>query len=283
MAVRNHGLQGTVRTACVLGFLCLLSACAVVQTPSITRVALFAPFEGRYREIGYNALYAARLALADAQDEYIELLPVDDGGTQAANHARALALDPLVKAVVVLGYDATSPETLAAFADLPLLVVGNWGAEAPAENHFFLSNPTLTQQVSTPPRISVTAAATLPAPLTGGDVFALEGFAELRGELEDVVVLSSGALPNAAFIERYKGSDPFAPDPGLLATLTYDATTIAISAAQAVTRADARHWIDSTQFVGINGTIQFDDGYWLEAPLNRYRYLEGALTDDPIE
>ncbi len=283
MAVPNHCLQGTVRFAFIAVFICLVSACAVVQTPSITRVALFAPFEGRYREIGYNALYAARLALADANDETIELLPVDDGGTQAANHARALALDPLVKAVVVLGYDATSPETLASFGDLPLLVVGDWGAESPADNHFFLSNPALARQVSAPPRIGVTEGATLPAPLTGGDVFALEGFAELRRDLADVVVLSSGSLPSAAFAERYRGSDPFAPDPGLLATLTYDAATVAISAARATTRAEATQWIAAAHVMGINGAIQFEDGYWLEAPLNRYRYLDGALTDDPIE
>ncbi len=40
----------------------LLSACAVKRTPTIYRIALLAPFEGRYREIGYNALYAARMA-----------------------------------------------------------------------------------------------------------------------------------------------------------------------------------------------------------------------------
>ncbi|MCS7070642.1 MAG: hypothetical protein NZM00_03995, partial [Anaerolinea sp.] len=56
----------------------LLTGCTVHQTAP--RIALIAPFEGRYREVGYNALYAARLALADAESG-VQLLPLDDGGS----------------------------------------------------------------------------------------------------------------------------------------------------------------------------------------------------------
>src|SRR4051794_35174325 len=103
---RKTGFVGAWRAMPLLIFALFLSACGVMHTP-ITRIALLAPFEGRYREIGYNALYAARLALADAADPQIELLPIDAGGDQAAERARALSLDPQVKTVILLGYEAT--------------------------------------------------------------------------------------------------------------------------------------------------------------------------------
>ncbi len=263
--------------------LLLSSACAVVQTPPSLKIALFAPFEGRYREVGYSALYAARLALADTGLAQVDLLPVDDGGTQAASHAAALAADPQVLAAVVLGYDATAPETLAAFGDIPVLVVGDWGAQPSSDSIFVLSNPEIEAQSSIPPRTSVTDAAALPVTVVGGDVLALEGFAELRDELDGVTVLSSGALPDGDFSERYRDSDPFAPEPGLLATLSYDTTGIAALAAQYGQRDTALDAISALEYGGLNGAIHFENGYWAEAPIHRYHYVDGLLTEDTVE
>lgn len=270
----------------LLILLILLSACAFTHAPT-PRVALFAPFEGRYREVGYDALYAARLALADTNGgsdaPAVDLLAVDDGGTQAASHAAALAADPLVQAVVVLGYDGTAPETLAAFGDLPVLVVGSWGAASTSDSVFILANSGLDAELTAAPRISVTDAAALPAPVVGGEVFALTGFAQLRAALDSVTVISSGALPDAAFAERYTGSDPFAPQPGLLATLSYDATRMATLAAQTGSRASARVWLGAAAYAGLNGTIRFADGYWADAPIHRYHYVGGSLTEDVVK
>ena len=46
----------------VLAALLLVALTACGGTPPVMRLALLAPFEGRYREVGYQALYAARLA-----------------------------------------------------------------------------------------------------------------------------------------------------------------------------------------------------------------------------
>jgi len=262
------------------------SACAVSHTASLTRIALLAPFEGRYREVGYDALYAARLALADDGRGNIDLLAVDDGGTpqNAADHAAALAHDPLVKVVIVLGYDATEADTLRALNDLPVLIVSGWGVEAPAisESVFVLSNPHVNEELTVLPRISVTEAARLPHPLTGGEVFALQGFILLSNNLEDVEVISSAVLPDAAFRERYLASDQFAPDPRLLATLTYDAMSMALDAVgENISRADVRNRIADMHYEGLNGTIAFESGFWADAPINRYEYIEEALL--PIE
>jgi hypothetical protein len=263
--------------------LLFLSACAIVRTPQSNRIALLASFEGRYREVGYNALYAGRLALADAGTEQVELLPIDDGGTQAASHAAGLAQDPLIVAVIVLSYDATAPETLEALDDIPVLVVGDWGAASSSDSVFILSSPEIANLITAPPRVSVTDGAELPAPVTGGDVFALEGFAKLRESLDGVMVVSSGSLPDADFAARYQGSDPFAPEPGLLATLTYDATMISLQAAQTGSRQAARDFISRVEYEGINGTIRFQDGYWLDAPIHRYHYENSVLVEDTVE
>lgn len=246
--------------------LILLSACAVVRAEQRVKIALFAPFEGRYREIGYNALYAARLALRDI--ESVDLLAVDDGGTEAINHARALALDPLVMGVIALGYDATAPDVLAAFGDLPVMIVGEWGAQPISENIFIFSNAEIREQINTPARVSVTDAAALPAPLIGGDVLALEGFAELRESLDGVTVLSSGEMPDAEYAAQYKGDDPFAPEPGLLATLTTRATVITILGWGAGSRTAMRNRLAG----------DFTDGYYRNATVHRYVYMDGVLV-----
>lgn len=265
MAVRSLAIR--IAWIIVLGLAC--SACAVVRAPEIRRIALFAPFEGRYREIGYNALYAARLAVADFPNAQIELLAVDAGGTEAENRASALAQDPLVMAVIALGYDATAPAVLRAFEDIPVLIVGEWGAEPIGDNIFIFSNPEIAEQISTPLRISVTDAAELPEPVVGSDVFALEGFARLRDELDGVTVLSSGRLPDAEFTARYKGNDSFAPEPGLLATLTQQAVSYGV-----MTALEGR---------SILTPAAFPSGHWQEAEIHRYVYVDGVLTEDAVE
>ena len=272
---------GVWRAIPLLVFAIFLGACAVMRTPEHTRIALFAPFEGRYREIGYNALYAARLALADTDNETVDLLAVDSGGTEVVNHAKALAQDPLVMAAIVLGYDGTAPDALEAFGDIPVLIVGDWGATPIGNNVFIFSNPQIDQQLTVSPRISVTDAAQITTPLVGGDVFALEGFAKLRNSLDGVTVLSSGDLldnsdpVDADFIRRYKANDPFAPQPGLLAILTHTATAMAAFWSSSGSRATTRYFLATN--------YNFHNGYWADAPIHSYHYINGSLTEGIVK
>ena len=254
--------------------LLLLAACA--RAPQTVRLALLASFEGRYREIGYNALYAARLALADSGMMNIELLPIDDGGTAATavERARALAGDPQVIGAVVLGFTSANVDTLTAFGDVPVIVVGNWGAEPISDNIFILSSSQIPAQLTADIPLSITGAARLDAPLAGGDIFALEQFPELRPDLSGITVISSGLLPDADFATRYKGSDPFAPEPGLLATLIYDA--FRLLAADTLTRPALRDRLAAGEYTGFNGLIRFEDGWWANAPIHRYFYNTDA-------
>lgn len=262
------------RTGLCLLLLCLsASACAVIQTPPVYRIALLAPFEGRYREVGYDLLYAARLALNEGGYANIELLPMDNGGSIkiARERAAALAANPAVKVAMIAGYAAVETSTQAAFGDMPIIVIGHWGAQPTTERVFILANHELDTQFDAPPQIGVTEAAEYPAPVTGSEVFALKQFPLLRDNLSAITILSSATLPAAAFTERYLASDLFVPPPGLLVTLAYDATHIAAQSINA-SRAQVHEGLQQIEYSGINGTIRFQDGYWANAPINAYRY-----------
>ena len=88
--------------------LLLLFLTACVSTQPVVKIGLVAPFEGRYRPIGYEAIYAARLAIREInarggiEGRRIELVALDDRGDPAKSieAARQLALDPQVVAVI---------------------------------------------------------------------------------------------------------------------------------------------------------------------------------------
>ncbi len=91
----------------------LLAGCVGANTLPVYRIGLIAPFEGRYRELGYDMIYAARLALresltAGTMDDYrVELVAYDDSGDpqQATRQVRALVADPAV--LIAIGHART--------------------------------------------------------------------------------------------------------------------------------------------------------------------------------
>lgn len=116
------------KTLSIIMLLCVvfISGCTTQAEPP--RIALVAPFEGRNRDLGYNALYAARLALTESGAN-VELFPIDDGGlpATAVDRIRALASDPLTQVVILLGENATSTDAQLALADLPAIIIGTTG------------------------------------------------------------------------------------------------------------------------------------------------------------
>jgi len=116
-------------------YVSLLSACTAVHlTRPVVKIGLVGPFEGRYRYVGYDAMYAARLALREANAAggvggySVELVAFDDQGavSGARAAARSLAQDPDVVAVIGHFRDETTEATRALYdqAGLPLIVAG---------------------------------------------------------------------------------------------------------------------------------------------------------------
>lgn len=85
------------------------------RTPQVVKVGLVAPFEGEQRELGYDGIYAARLAVREFnanQDDNgvkLSLVALDDSSEAklAAGNAQALAIDPAIVAIVGMGGNET--------------------------------------------------------------------------------------------------------------------------------------------------------------------------------
>lgn len=248
-----------------------LSACTVFRTEQVTKIALLAPFEGQYREVGYNALYAARLAIADSDTSNIDLLAVDDGGSIETARLRIEAInnDPAIALVIVSGQYAASEQAQSALENVPMLIVGHWNSSPVSDSVYMLSNPEIDNQVDFSGE--VTALIDIAEPIQGSEILALEQVSLLT-DVSLLQIYSSASLPDANFQELYLDSAEFAPEPNLLATLTYDATQIALQSIQTNTP------IADIRYEGINDLIQFEDGYWHDAPLNQYQYSGTNLT-----
>jgi branched-chain amino acid transport system substrate-binding protein len=96
------------------------------------RIGLVAPFEGRYRYVGYDVIYAVRLALREANSAggvggyNVELVAYDDGAdpSMAVQQARKLAIDSEVVAAIGHFQEATTEAAAGVYADegMPLVV-----------------------------------------------------------------------------------------------------------------------------------------------------------------
>lgn len=111
-----------------------LLSTSCLSTPPVLKIALVAPFEGEHRAIGYDAIYSARLAVREINEQggingrKIALVALDDAGDVqlAQETAASLTLDPDVIAVV--GHWRPDTSTAAApiynAASLTLITLG---------------------------------------------------------------------------------------------------------------------------------------------------------------
>jgi ABC-type branched-subunit amino acid transport system substrate-binding protein len=146
----------------------LLSACLPPPLPSVIKLGLVAPFEGRYRSIGYDAIYAARLAVreinaAGGVDGWqIELVAYDDRGNPdlARTAARNLTVDPDVVAVIGHYRQESTAAAQAAYADagLPLIALNAWMVDSPLTWSLTASPARVAQEMlaAVPPASDVT-------------------------------------------------------------------------------------------------------------------------------
>ncbi|MDE2951226.1 MAG: hypothetical protein OXT68_10705 [Chloroflexota bacterium] len=231
-----------------------MTACGALQPLEIRKIALLAPFEGQYRALGYNALYAMGLALSEADLDNVQLLPVDDGGdvSSASSRIRALNLDSAVVAIIALGEAATHPATQQA-NDKALILIGNWGHERADEDSLYATDRGRAESSA---RDDLLIARQM---IRGG------------GSPQDIF-RSNGALADARFSARYADGGQEIPRPNWLATLTYDLARLALASI-----ADGSELSDIA-LDGLNGKISFADGYWQEAPIHRYQFLGGELA-----
>lgn len=109
-----------------------LTACNSVDP--VVKIGLVAPFEGENRAIGYDAIYAARLAVREINAAggiggyRVALVALDDGGESelAQETAKSLLIDPGVVAVIGHWLPQTTAVSAPIYnqANLPLIPVG---------------------------------------------------------------------------------------------------------------------------------------------------------------
>jgi ABC-type branched-subunit amino acid transport system substrate-binding protein len=232
-----------------------LASCLPVTRP-VVKLGLVAPFEGRYRNLGYEVIYAVRLAVREANEAggvagySVELVALDDSGDRelAAEQARKLATDPQVVAVV-----------------------GHWlngTTAAAAPEYERLKLPLLAPISDSPLPDSVYRLWQSPCLLV-----TVVGCFDTREELalantEPLSLTSAIPLPadstDPAFAERYRAiSDGV--EPRFAAVLAYDATRLLfdaiardISANGAPSRAGVQAQLAQCDYAGLSGKFSFD-------------------------
>lgn len=101
-------LSPCLLVALVTGFLCLAACAPLALTRPVTKLGLVAPFEGKQRALGYEVLYAVKLALRERNANegvagwLIELVALNaEHEAQRLAQARVLAVDTDVTVVLV--------------------------------------------------------------------------------------------------------------------------------------------------------------------------------------
>lgn len=292
----------------ILGF-GILSAC-VPSTRPVIKIGLVAPFEGRYREIGEEIVYAVRLAVREANQAggvrgySIELMAFDDGGDpdQAEEQARKLGTDPGVVGVIGDWLEATTLTAAPVFAgagtpflattaspDLEPSAFRLWYSES---DYAFAVSPAAACPLPCEPAENLDwlkAHANGDFPVIGPAIWGLNQFVRLAGEAaEGVNVVAPAPLPadstDPSFAERYRALSP-GPEPRFLAVLAYDTAQLLFKAIEhdaklngLPTRKGVGTALLQSDYFGLSGHFSFDSNRdWVEGKGWVYQWREGKI------
>ncbi len=142
--------------AAIVGVLLSHCAAAPPSTAPVVRIGLVAPFEGRQREIGYDVIYSARLAVREWNGRggvagyRVELVALDDSGDpeMAIRAAQTLAIDPAVVGVVGHWLATTTEAARPVYDQAGLALI------ASGENWVSDPRPSLPTATSRSPRLT---------------------------------------------------------------------------------------------------------------------------------
>lgn len=268
---------GRTRAAALLAAAALLSGCLAVTRP-IVKIGLVAPFEGRYRSVGYEVIYAVRLAVREANaagglaGRSIQLVALDDSGDPAlaAEQARKMDADPQVVGVLGHWLDTTTQASAPEYARLGLPLVAASAGPLPAGS------------------LRLWTAGACQLETGAGCVHALEDLRLLPVPAAGVTVTVPAPLPDDStdpdFSRRYR-SISNGVEPGFNAVLAYDGARLLLSAVDraagrdgAPTRAGVGAALAAAPFSGLSGVIVFSsDGNWAHPGVHTYRWQDGRL------
>jgi len=254
------------RLFAIIAFLPLITACSPIPDKTI-KIGLIAPFSGRYREIGYQAIHGARLALAeyrasDALHKHsVELLAFDDAGypDSAIEQAKQLLVDTDVVAVIGHWLDATTSAAAPIYVNAGIPILATSGSPEDPEyggTLFFRLHPKrdlLTAEMEATAKrynagstchcdvitgaqyLSSALADRADATVVGGPLWSLQEFLHITGiNAESSYSITSAPHPliakeAAAFLVKYQNAYPDQPA-GWVSVHAYEATRLMLIA-----------------------------------------------------
>ena len=274
----------------------VLNSCNVYRP--VVKIAIVAPFSGMYREIGYQVLNGARIAVNEYNDSNIalteiELIAFDDAGnpTQAQEQANKVLTDK--KVLVVIGHWLDKTTTAAApiymNANIPLLSTSSKPSNPDnAGITFFRLHPTtkqITDEIERLGNLHTIYSSCNCDPYEsaefleslqekhqndvaiGGPLWSLQTFNNIVGDKSEgslfVVPAPEPMLENIAsrFVVQYKTSYPEGPDPSWFALHAYESIHLivnTIQATEALTSKSFAETLSEIDYHGPIGRVQFD-------------------------
>jgi ABC-type branched-subunit amino acid transport system substrate-binding protein len=270
----------------VIFLLAFLSACAPAVRPAV-KIGLVGPFEGRYRDTGYEVIYAVRLAVREANQRGLagyglELLGLDDSGDPqlAVTQAEKMATDPEVVGVVGHWLDETTLAAAPAYsaAGLPLLATTASTRLDPSAFRLWPSQGALEAQIQPGWKPSG-----LPfQPGWGQTPFWSDGGPRLR-------LLAPAPMPadtpDPGFAQRYRAISN-GVEPNAYAVLAYDAARLLceaiardVAAHGRPTRAGVAAALRESDYTGLSGAFRFDaQKAWAGAKGWAYGFETGQIV-----
>ena len=313
--LRAQGAGRSRRGRLLLAFLVpcalCLGACISTSRPTI-KIGLVAPFEGRYRDVGYEVIYAVRLAVREANarggvaGHVVELTALDDSGdpAMAAEQALKLTTDPRVVGVIGHWLEETTVAAAPVYAEAGLPLLATSSAALPAGVfRLGLSEAALVAAAGAGAQwcpapcgwlegatwLADELAASPGAPLAGPALWTLPPFATLAGDAtEGGVIVTASPLPAGStdpnFADRYRTLSN-GVEPRTNAVLAYDAANVLFSAIEAsvdehgsATGAGVATALGTIEQAGLSGPIGFSaEGEW-QGRAWVYRWQKGSLV-----
>jgi branched-chain amino acid transport system substrate-binding protein len=191
----HKGIRVAAILACAAAALVALPSCRVIApVPRVVKIGLVGSFEGLYRNAGYEALYAVKLAVAEwnarggVAGHPVELVALDDSGSaeQARRQPAELAADADILGAVGHTLGHTTDAAVAEYArlGLPLVSPTAWTQNRP-DGVFSVGASSVGESVSALYSAGLAANARV-AVVGGGD----EWLGLVRG---DVLLVAPGA------------------------------------------------------------------------------------------
>jgi ABC-type branched-subunit amino acid transport system substrate-binding protein len=250
----NHSFPPSLLLSISLCCLAVLLTACSASTQPVVKIGLVAPFEGRFRSIGYEAIYAARLAIREINTkggingQRVELVALDDRGEpdKALEAARQLVLDPQVVAVIGHLRPDSTDAAMQIYCEAGLPVIAFENATSKCEGAFVTGNA---------PR---------------------ERWLEER-----LIFVSNVPDPNELaaaqdFVAKYNAIPIDGTRAGPIALQTYDVMSLlfeALDRAERIDRAGVRAALRTITFKGLGATYAFDQqGKLIEPQTTVFEY-----------